>query len=247
MVPDRKPYRREAEDKRRQALIEATLALVSEGGAKNATVRAIAQRAGVTAGLIRHYFQGKDQLIATAYRHLMDRMTLDSAVVLNAAPLDPQARLAAFVAASLRPPVVDPEALILWATFLQETQRDPAMRAIHAETYLGFRDLLQSLIAALPGPRPEAELRSLAIACNAVIDGLWMEGCALPEAFGRGELVEVGIRGVGAILGLDLRPFMLLSAPIQFYPPSANSTAAPSANSTAAPSANLIALGDSAR
>ena len=218
MVPDRKPYRREAEDKRRLALIEATLALVAEGGAKNATVRAIAQRAGVTAGLIRHYFQGKDQLIAVAYRHLMDRMTLDSAAVLNAAPHDPQARLAAFVAASLKPPVVDGEALVLWATFLTETQRDPAMRATHSQGYLGFRDMLQSLIAALPGARPDAELRQLAIACNAVIDGLWMEGCLLPEAFGRSELVELGIRSVGAIIGVDLMPFMLISEPMIFYP-----------------------------
>lgn len=216
MVPDRKPYRREAEDKRRQALIEATLALVAEGGAKNATVRAIAQRAGVTAGLIRHYFQGKDQLITAAYSHLMNRMTEDSAAVLNAAPHDPHARLTAFVAASLRPPVVDPEGLVLWATFLQETQRDPAMRATHAQTYLGFRDMLQGLIAALPGNRPATELRGLAITCNAVIDGLWMEGCLLPEAFGRGELVELGIRAVGSIIGVDLTHYLLISEPILF-------------------------------
>lgn len=214
MVQDRKPYRREAEDKRRQALIDATLALVAEGGARSATVRAIAQKAGVTAGLIRHYFQGKDQLIAEAYRHLMDRMTTDSAAVLNAAPSDPAARLAAFVAASLKPPVVDPEALILWATFLQETRRDPAMRQTHSQTYLSFRDMLQSLIAALPGTRGPAELRRLAIACNAVIDGLWMEGCVLPEAFAPGELAELGIRSVGAILGHDLSRYLLLSQPI---------------------------------
>lgn len=215
MVPDRKPYRREAEGKRREALIEATLALVAEGGSANATVRSIAQRAGVTAGLIRHYFQSKDHLVTAAYRHLMDRMTANSTAVLQAAPHDPRARLAAFVAASLRPPVVDPEALTLWATFMQETQRDPAMRETHSLTYLGFRDKLQALIADLPGTRDARELRQLAIACNAVIDGLWMEGCALPEAFGRGELVELGIRAVGAILGLDLSRFLFLSEPIQ--------------------------------
>lgn len=214
MVQDRKPYRREAEDKRRQALVDATLALVAEGGAKAATVRAIAQKAGVTAGLIRHYFEGKDQLIAAAYRHLMDRMTEDSAAVLNAAPSDPAARLAAFVAAALKPPVVDPEALILWATFLQETHRDPAMKATHSQTYLSFRDRLQGLIAALPGLRDAAEPRRMAIACNAVIDGLWMEGCVLPEAFGRGELVELGLRSVGAILGQDLMRYLVLSQPI---------------------------------
>lgn len=211
MSADRKPYRREAEDKRRTALIDATLALVAEGGARNATVRAIAQRAGVTAGLIRHYFQSKDALITAAYRQLMDRMTAQSAGVLMAAPTDPQARLTAFVAATLRPPVVDAEALILWATFLQETHRDPAMKDTHSLTYLGFRDMLEALIAELPGPRSPADCRRLAIACNAVIDGLWMEGCVLPEAFAPGELVEIGVDSVGAILGLDLTPHLLVS------------------------------------
>jgi AcrR family transcriptional regulator len=218
MSADRKPYRRESEDKRRDALVHATLALVAEGGARSATVRAIAQRAGVTAGLIRHYFDSKEQLVAAAYRHLMDRMTEDSTAVLKAAPIDPHARLAAFVAAALKPPVVDPDALILWATFLQETHRDPTMRAIHAQTYLGFRDRLEGLIAALPIPRDTVELRRLAIACNAVIDGLWMEGCALPETFGQGELARLGVRSVGAILGVDLMHYLLLSEPIQADP-----------------------------
>lgn len=211
---ERKTYRRESESQRRLALVEATLALVAEGGAQSATVRAIAERAGVTAGLIRHYFTSKDQLLIAAYRHLMDRMTEDSASVLRAAPHAPEARLAAFVAASLTPPVVDPEALMLWATFIQETRSDPTMRETHAQTYLTYRDRLQGLIAALPGERSEAQLRAHAIACNAVIDGLWMEGCALPEAFSKGELAELGIRSVGAIIGVDLTPWLLLGAPI---------------------------------
>ena len=44
----------------------------------------------------------------------------------------------------------------------------------------------------------------LAIACNAVIDGLWMEGGVLPSAFAPDELSEIGIRSVGALLGIDL-------------------------------------------
>jgi TetR/AcrR family transcriptional regulator, transcriptional repressor of bet genes len=213
MPDDRKPYRREAEDKRRQALITATLSLVSEGGARVATVRAIAERAGVTAGLIRHYFQSKENLIGQAFRHLMTGMSEDSAAVLTYAPKDPHARLAAFVAASLRPPVVDRDAVVTWASFIQETRRDPAMRDIHRQTYLGFRDLLRDLIAALPVARSEEELRQLAIACNAVIDGLWLEGSTLPDAFAKGELVHIGIRSVGAMLGVDLHYYLLLSEP----------------------------------
>ena len=216
MAADRKPYRREAEDKRRQALIEATLALVSEGGARAATVRAIATRAGVTAGLIRHYFQTKEALIVAAYRHLMTEMTNNSAAVLTYAPKDQSARLAAFVAASLRPPVVDGEAVVRWASFIQETRSNPAMLDVHRQTYLAFRDHLQTLIAALPNaPTTSEDQRYLAIACNAVIDGLWLEGSTLPDGFATGELVRVGIRAVGSIVGVNLTPFLLLSEPLQ--------------------------------
>ena len=37
----------------------------------------------------------------------------------------------------------------------------------------------------------------MAIACNAVIDGLWLEGGTLPDAFGPDELVQIGIRSSG--------------------------------------------------
>ena len=214
MPSDRKPYHRADEDTRRQALITATLALVAEGGAQAATVRAIAHKAGVTSGLIRHYFSSKDHLMAAAYAHLMHRMTAHSAAVLRTAPHDPKARLAAFVTAALSPPVVDGEALVLWAAFLQETHRDPAMRQTHAQTYLAFRDQLQSLIADLLGHSDAQALRRLAIACNAVIDGLWMEGCALPNAFAPEELVDLGLRAVGAILGTDLAGGLLQTSPL---------------------------------
>lgn len=214
MPEDRKPYRRESEDKRRQALISATLALAAEGGAKAATVRAIAERAGVTAGLIRHYFQSKENLVAEAFRHHMTTMNDDSAAVLAYAPKDPQARLAAFIAASLKPPVLDRDGVVRWASFIQETRDNPVMIEIHHKTYLAYRDQLQALIAALPGERNADDLRQLAIAANAVIDGLWIEGSTLPETFARGELVRIGLRAIGALLGVDLIRYLLLSEPL---------------------------------
>ncbi len=207
-MTDRRPYRRESEERRRDDLISAALQLVSEGGPQAATVRAIAQRAGVTSGLIRHYFSSKEELTRAAYQSLMDRMIASSASVLDGGPDDPIARLAWFVAASLSPPVVDPVAVGLWAGFLHGVQRDTAMRDVHIATYLAFRDVLQSLIEALPRPVPSTQLRSDAIACNAVIDGLWLEGSVLPEAFATGEIVNIGLASVGAILKIDLMAAM---------------------------------------
>jgi TetR/AcrR family transcriptional regulator, transcriptional repressor of bet genes len=201
---ERKPYKREGEEVRREAMIAAALELIAEGGIAAATVRAIADRAGVTPGLIRHYFKTKEDLTRTAYQTLMERMTTASALVLETAPAGATARLAAFVAASLRPPVVDPAAMGLWAGFIHQVQRDPMLHEVHRATYLGYRDMLQGLIAALPRKADAARLRAEAIACNGVIDGLWLEACALPEAFDGDELAQIGLRSVGAILGVDL-------------------------------------------
>lgn len=204
MNTERRPYRREAEDVRREALVSAALELVAEGGPKAATVRAIAEKAGVTAGLIRHYFNSKEELVRESYRRLMDRMTADNALVLEDASGGPEARLARFVAASLLPPVVDPTRLGLWAGFLHGVQSDPQIRQVHVQTYLAYRDLLQSLIADLPRAVPSDQLRADAIACNGVIDGLWMEASAVPETFEDGEILRIGLKAVGAILAVDL-------------------------------------------
>ena len=104
MQPVRRLYRRESEENRRASLIAATQELVAEGGPEAATVRAIAARAGVTPGLIRHYFQSKDELTRAAYRSLMDGMTAKGSDALEGVGAAPEERLAAFVAASFARP-----------------------------------------------------------------------------------------------------------------------------------------------
>ncbi|PWW01430.1 TetR family transcriptional regulator [Hoeflea marina] len=204
----RRKFRREPADQRREALIASTLSLIARGGPEAATVRNIAEAAGVTQGLIRHYFSSKEELLGAAYERHMELLTDATGVVLEEDHASAVLRLAAFVTAGLTPPVVDAQAVALWAGFIHLVQRDPAMRAIHAHTYLEFRDQLEGLIGAAleeaGKPCDKGLLRRSAIACNAVIDGLWLEGGALPESFEAGELPEVGLASVGAILGLDL-------------------------------------------
>lgn len=206
MSTDRKIYKRESEEARRDALIAAAMDLVAIGGPQAATVRAIANRAGVTPGLIRHYFSSKEELTRAAYRRLMEMLTRDSTAAMLAGDLGPKGRLVAFVSASLRPPVVDPRRLGLWAGFLNTLRTDPAMREVHEQGYRAYRDILEMLIAQLPRPTtlPPDQIRRDAIACNAVIDGLWLEGSALPDGFAAGELESIGLAAISAILNTDL-------------------------------------------
>lgn len=212
MAPRRK-FRREGEERRRQDLIEATLDCVAEHGLEGATVRAIALRAGVTAGLIRHYFPGKEELLQAAYETLMSRMTEQAKAALAARDLAPGERLAAFVEANLAPPVVDARVFSLWAGFIGRAHADPAFADVHREGYLGFRDEVEALVAGTLSAQGrvagQAELRRHAIAINAVIDGLWIEGCTAGDLFAGRELAEIGIAAVEALLGVSLAPARL--------------------------------------
>lgn len=209
MVAGRRKFRREGEERRRQDLIEATLDCVAEHGLQGATVRAIALRAGVTAGLIRHYFPGKEELLQAAYATIMGRMTELAKTALATVEQEPRQRLAAFVEASLVPPVIDIRTFSIWASFIGRAGSDPALGAAHRAGYLGFRDEVEALVAEVfsgVGRLPSAgELRRHAIAINAIIDGLWVEGCLAGDMFGNGELAEIGIGSVEAMLGLRLR------------------------------------------
>ncbi|MEY8843186.1 TetR/AcrR family transcriptional regulator [Cribrihabitans sp. XS_ASV171] len=206
MTENRRKFTRESEARRREDLILATLSLIAETGVRSATVRGIAARASVTQGLIRHYFATKEELIVAAYDYHMKRMT--DAVAQTGEAASARDRLRDFVSASLSPPVVDPGWVALWAAFLSEAIHDPQMQDTHENTYRYFRDQLEALIMAVldeSGDTADSDTcRDLAIACNAVLDGLWLEGGALPGKFGEGALVKIGLRSVGAILGLPL-------------------------------------------
>ncbi|WP_435257755.1 TetR/AcrR family transcriptional regulator [Thioclava sp. FR2] len=206
MPKERRSFQRQPEETRRESLIQAALDLMAEGGPRAATVRAIAEHAGITPGLIRHYFTSKEELTRAAYLSLMERMTKESQTAAEAADT-PVRALASVISTSLRPPVMDGTRIRLWAGFLHMVHNDPDMREVHEATYLAYRNLLQSLIEKLPGKSDPATAHALAIACNAVIDGLWLEGGALPASFAEGEIERIGKSAIAAILGIDPAEF----------------------------------------
>ena len=56
---------------RRRQLIQATLETIDDVGLADATIARIAKRAGVSAGIISHYFGGKDGLLESAMRQIL--------------------------------------------------------------------------------------------------------------------------------------------------------------------------------
>jgi len=196
MTDARQAFTRESADARRADLIDAAAACLAEQGLAGTTVRAICARAGVSPGLLRHYFGGIDDLIAATYRATSDRMDAIFADAVAAAGCDPRARLTAYLTASFRPPVTDPELLGAWTAFWALARSDARMAAIHAQSYAGYRARLGELLAACGA----ADAKRLAILLTAMVDGLWLELSLDPASFGAEAAVAMIERAVTALV-----------------------------------------------
>ncbi len=166
-------FTREAPDDRRQSLIEATARCLARRGAAGVSVRSICTEAGVSPGLLRHYFTGVSEAIAEAYRWTGSCVAEALERAVDEAPPQPRARLLAYLTASFRAPIASTDLLSSWLGFWGMTRTDPMIAEVHSEIYRDFRTGIERLIADYRPDLPDTRLA--AVALTALIDGLWLE------------------------------------------------------------------------
>ena len=162
--------RNDAEDLRRRQLVAATIDTIAEVGFGAATLALIGQRAGVSAGLIAHYFNDKDGLLEATLRSLAVRLARMTTDRLRAAG-SPRARVQAVIETMLAPEEFDPRSCGVWLAFWGQVIHSARLRRIQA---IYQQRMLSNLRHALRQLVPPPEARRLAVALAAMIDGLWL-------------------------------------------------------------------------
>lgn len=195
----RQAFTRESADNRREALIAACGRCLARYGAQGTSVRAICVKAGVSPGLLRHYFDGIDALIAATYIATGARVASALNMAVEAAGDDPRARLIAFVTANFRPPIADSDLLATWLAFWSLARSNPTIGKIHDDIYAGNRHDIERLITACPGGPTDARLA--AVGLTALIDGLWLELSLGNAPFTADEAEALAERWVDALMG----------------------------------------------
>ena len=213
MNEKRRVSQQEKSNNRKNELVDATLRVIASEGVKAATVRSIADEANVTQGLIRYHFRSKDELIIAAYeKHMTDLIDVAAHSASKGDYSSAKKRLAIFVQASVKPPIIDAQVIAIWAGFFQLLFHNVPMRESHKKTYNLLRNHIKVLIAQVfeeeGRDANEAELRQLSIACNAVLDGIWIEGGVIPDEFSENELVETAIRAFSALVNVELKQYL---------------------------------------
>ncbi len=169
-------------DARREELVLAAWRVIAARGIDEVTIREIARESGYSSGVLAHYFENKDDLLAHALRlsHTRIRKRYDAEVetpvaadalkgiLLDNLPLDEQRELETRIEMSF------------WARAL----RNEALHEIQEEESEGLRGLLRELVekAKADGEiSAEHDMEDVIELLGAVIDGVSLHALLYPD------------------------------------------------------------------
>ena len=177
------PSRREqAKERRRLELIEATIDSIARRGFSGTTLADVADRAGLSRGIVNFYFKSKDALFADTLRHLADEYRQAWGRALAKAGGDAARRLRALLMVNFDPRVFSRKKIAVWYAFWGEAKSRPAYLAVCAEKDREYRQALDGCVAAVVAAEnyrcdPVAAARTF----DAVTDGFWLDRLTDPD------------------------------------------------------------------
>lgn len=164
---------------RRRQLIQATMEAIDEAGLADATVVRIARRAGVSAGIISHYFGGKDGLLEATMRQILT--DLGDAVARRRQALqtdDPREHLRAIIDGNFDRSQVSQSVMKTWLAFWASSMHKDNLQRLQ---YVNDRRLYSNICHQFRHCLPKAQARRAARGLAAMIDGLWLRGALAPD------------------------------------------------------------------
>jgi AcrR family transcriptional regulator len=130
---------------RRDAIVDAALSVALAKGLGSTTVRDVAAVMGTSSGLIHHYFESMDDVLAAAFERVA-AADLEATAAAMAATESPTAAVVEYLRTYA--PADKDWAFQFWLDAWSEAARRPALRATSRRLNLAWQELLQRTIVA---------------------------------------------------------------------------------------------------
>jgi TetR/AcrR family transcriptional repressor of bet genes len=165
---------------RRKQLIDATIASIHEDGFAETTVARISKRAGVSAGIIHHYFGGKEDLLAATLRQLLTniRNAVSTRLARAGTPME---RIDAIIDGNFAAEQFTPQAVSAWLTFWAQVAHAPQLARLQR---INSERSLSNIRHALKQMLPVNRAEEVSLGLSALIDGLWLRCAMSPDLDG---------------------------------------------------------------
>ena len=175
------PRRRDVEEQRGR-LSAAVWSVLAQDGLSGLTLRAVAEHAGCTTGLVLHTFRDKRALLRHA-RELLHERTGARADAVQRSAADPFDALGAVLLQALSLTAEKREEARVWVGFLAASTSDEDLRELHVGYNRAFVQRVERLIAAGRPDLSRAQGSHHATALIALIEGFNALSAADPQTY----------------------------------------------------------------
>ena len=167
---------------RRKQLIQATLEVIDRVGLADATIALIAGQAGLSTGIISHYFGDKSGLLEATMRQILHDLSADTRRRRDqlGEEASAAAHLRAIVDANFNDSQVSGPVMKTWLAFWSSSMHQESLRRLQ---HVNDQRLRSNLCCQFLRELPLAQARQAARGLAAMIDGLWLRGSLAGTAF----------------------------------------------------------------
>jgi len=155
---------------RRQQLIDATIESVAQKGLQATTINSISKNAGMSSGIISHYFGGKQGLIEATVRYLLSNLK-DDLISKVDEKTTPTQRLMFIVESNFALVQQRKDTTRTWLSFWAQSMHD---KELHRLQNVNSKRLQSNLTVSFKQLMPLAQANLAAELTAAMIDGLWV-------------------------------------------------------------------------
>jgi AcrR family transcriptional regulator len=193
---------------RRALILDAAVVVISRRGVDRARLADVAEEAGVSLGLVQHYFRTRERLLVATFRREQERI---SAICTEAVPtdIDPLLRLTEYL--RLASPQGDTASAIpfdpgwsFWLEFWSKANRDDEIRSEVWDIYDEFAELFRAAIrdGVTRGEfHPVGKVEDIADRLISLMDGIAVR--TLLGGIDRDRMLTLLVDSLGLELGLD--------------------------------------------
>ena len=176
---------RQLPEERRKDLLAVTISCLARLGPRATTGREICRQAGVSHGLLRHYFDNPENLLLETYQQLCDHFLERFEAELLAPGADAWEALDGFFAVLFSEEWASSDILGAWMAFWTLVRSNDEFAEVSESYNRRLRALLDIAFSRLPS-RPDGLAREDAVPIlSAVMDGLWLDFCLSPSRLSR--------------------------------------------------------------
>lgn len=180
---------------RREQICRAAAVVIAREGLAGLTMRMVAEEAGVSTGMINHYFANRQDLLAKALLYVSERMQARVRAALDGLPPGRE-RLHALLDSALAEEEEVIETWRVWVNAYGEAVRLPGLRHTIEERLQSWYELIDLAVEGLAPPERGARI-PVSWRVDAVLNGLAIQWLTSEAALDRRLIRDEVIRTVG--------------------------------------------------